>query len=231
MSVAGDCSNPTSQGSKTSGARDLSGVRPGVSMLVIFPRSGASRPLLSYAYSGSVERFRSACFGRPASKTCRRVSCAQKRGEVVARPPLVREAESLRCETVQVEGRRPYLVTGASVFGRRGRKFCLRLPFTPRSCEIKASEANLRALALPGKTSPESSPVAQSVTRSACFGRLVPGRLVACLACCGMPARRRGLLSCFSDIPPDLGGKSSVVSGVGAWRLPYTSSVNGDYNP
>ena len=29
----------------------------------------------------------------------------------------------------------------------------------------------------------------------------------------------------------ELGGKSSIVSGVGAWRLPHASSVNGDYIP
>ena len=44
---------------------------------------------LSYVYSGSVGRFRSACHGRPASQTCRRVSSVHdQRGEVEAHPPL-----------------------------------------------------------------------------------------------------------------------------------------------
>ena len=46
------------------------------------------------------------------------------------------EAESLRCETVQVEGRHPCLVTGAAVLG---------VLLTPTSRELKVSEAGTSA--------------------------------------------------------------------------------------
>ena len=53
------------------------GVRPGVAMLVI--QRCPEHQDLSYVYSGSVGRFRPACYGEPASKTCRRVSCVHRK--------------------------------------------------------------------------------------------------------------------------------------------------------
>ena len=88
MSLAGGTAVPTSQGSKTSEAERLPEARQDVTVLVI-PRSPEHQDL-SYVYSGSVDRFRSACYGRLASQTCRRVSCVHdQRGEVEAHPPLV----------------------------------------------------------------------------------------------------------------------------------------------
>ena len=108
---------PTSQGLRTSGPVFLSGVMSGVTMLVI------SRDLehqdLSYVYSGSVGFFRSACYGRPASHrrgTCQ--LCARSKRRSGSLSATLMEAESLRCETVQVERRRPYLMTRAAVLGR-----------------------------------------------------------------------------------------------------------------
>ena len=60
--LAGGTAFPTSQGSKTSEAERFAGVKPGVTIL-------AEHQDLIYAYSGSVDRFRSACNGRPASQT------------------------------------------------------------------------------------------------------------------------------------------------------------------
>ena len=65
MRLAGGAAVPTSQGSRTSGARHLSGVRPGVTMLVI--PWGPKDQDLSNVYSGSADRFRSACYGSHAS--------------------------------------------------------------------------------------------------------------------------------------------------------------------
>ena len=59
---------------------------------------------------------------------------------MVAHPSLVGRRESKRRETVQVEGRHPYLVTGGSG-GWASEVFPLRLPFTPTSREIKVSKA------------------------------------------------------------------------------------------
>ena len=56
---------PTSQESKASGAKHLSGVRPGVTVLMI-PRDPEHQALTN-VYSGSVDRSKSACHGRPAS--------------------------------------------------------------------------------------------------------------------------------------------------------------------
>ena len=105
-------------------ARHLSGVRPGVTMLAI--SRDPEHQALTYVYSGSVGRFRSACYGRPASHrlvTCQLCARSKRRIGSPSAPP--REAESLRCETVQVQGRHPYLVTrpsGPEVVRRR----CLR---------------------------------------------------------------------------------------------------------
>ena len=89
-------------GSKTSGARHLSGVRPGVTMLVI--SRDPEHQDCSFVYSCSVDRSRSACYGRPASHrlgTCQ--LCARSKRRSGSPSASRREAESLRCETVQVE--------------------------------------------------------------------------------------------------------------------------------
>ena len=70
--------------------------------------------VLTYVYSGSADRFRSACRGRPGSCAWEHVSLwhnlergcmAQRLWWVVAR----------RRESDQAKGRHPYLPTGASV--------------------------------------------------------------------------------------------------------------------
>ena len=70
---------------------------------------------LSYVYSSSVDRFRSACYGRPASH--RRGTCARSKRRSGSPSATRREGESLRCETDQMKGRHPYLVTRAAVLG------------------------------------------------------------------------------------------------------------------
>ena len=107
---------PTSQVSKTSDAQRLADLESDVTMLVI-PR-GLEHQDLSYVCPGCVDHFRSACYGRPASYTCRRVCCAQEKRRCGSPSATRREAEPLRCKTVQVEGRHPYLVTEAAVLGR-----------------------------------------------------------------------------------------------------------------
>ena len=61
--LAGGTAFPTSQGSKTSETERLPEARRDVTMLVI-PR-GLEHKVLTYVYSGSVVRLRSACCGRP----------------------------------------------------------------------------------------------------------------------------------------------------------------------
>ena len=82
---------PTSQEWKTSDAQRLAEIESDVTVPAI-SWDLEHQDLLHIAYSGSVDRFRSACYWRPASKTCRRVSCAQKRGEMAAHPHSFREA-------------------------------------------------------------------------------------------------------------------------------------------
>ena len=114
---AGGTAFPTLQGSKTSDAERLLEARRDVTMLAIF--WDPEHKVLTYVYSGSVVRFRSAFCGRSG-----RVSCVHnQRGEMV---------ESMRYGSDQVHGRHLFLVTGAS---------CCGVPFTPTSRKIKGSEA------------------------------------------------------------------------------------------
>ena len=125
---------PTSQGSMTP-----------VTMLEISQGSGASSPrlrVLRFRRPFQVRLVREACLATLG--TCQ--LCARSKRRSGSPSATRREAESKRRETVQVEGRHPYLVTGAAVLGVGG-GVPLRLPFTPTSREIKVSGANLRALA------------------------------------------------------------------------------------
>ena len=61
--LAGGTAFPTSQGSKTSEAERLPEAQRDVTVLVI--PLGPEHQVLTYVYSGSVVRFRSACCGRP----------------------------------------------------------------------------------------------------------------------------------------------------------------------
>ena len=68
---------PTLQGPKTSDAQRSVEVESDVTVLVI--PWGPEHQGLTYVYSRSVDRFRSACYGRPASKAFGRVCCAQEK--------------------------------------------------------------------------------------------------------------------------------------------------------
>ena len=111
--LAGGTAVPTSQGWKTSEAERLPEARQDVTMLAI-SRDPEHQDLI-YGYPGSAGRFTSACHGGPASHnlgTCQ--LCARSKRRSGSPSATRREAESLRCETVQV-GRHPYLVTRAAV--------------------------------------------------------------------------------------------------------------------
>ena len=75
-------------GSKTSDAERLPEARRDVTMLAIL--RDPEHKVLTYVYSGSVVRFRSACYGRPVSQHSGRVSCVHdQRGEMVTHPSLI----------------------------------------------------------------------------------------------------------------------------------------------
>ena len=79
---------PTSQGSITPIAKSS---RRGEGRVTLRSRSrrDPEHQHLAFVYSGSVDRFRSACCGRPDSLRSGRVSCVHdQRGEVVAHPSL-----------------------------------------------------------------------------------------------------------------------------------------------
>ena len=98
---------------------NASEARRDVAMLVIF--WDLEQKVLTYLYSGSVVRFRSACCGRP-DPYAQDVSavCTIKRGEMVGPSVTRRVAESMRYGSDQVQGRHPYLVTRAAVLGVGG---------------------------------------------------------------------------------------------------------------
>ena len=110
---------PTSQGSKTSRAEHLSGVTPGVTMLVISwdPEHQDLVDVDSGCVTGRawtrlcIIGVRNHCWPRGLRRTLAGVSvCDTKgRGEVGQPPPV----SSPRCESEQAEGRRPCLVTTA----------------------------------------------------------------------------------------------------------------------
>ena len=147
----------TFQGSKTSDAERLPEARRDVTMLAIF--TDPEHKVLTYVYSSSVVRFRSACSGRP-DPHAQDVSCARSKRRNGS-PSVTRwVAESMRYGSDQVQGRHPYLVTRAS---------CCGVPFTPTSRKIKVSEAITSAGiplgTTPTKSTPAKTPVAQSVSR------------------------------------------------------------------
>ena len=150
---------PTSQGSITPIAKSS---RRGEGRVTLCSRSrrDPEHQVLVYAYSSSVDRSRSDWYGRPASHrvgTCE--LCARSKRRSGSPSATRREAESLGCETVQVEGRHPYLVTGAAV---------LRRSLHARKSIDKRCPRQLRALAprrgaMLMKSTPATTPVAQHV--------------------------------------------------------------------
>ena len=101
---AGFAGGPAVQGSKTSEAERFPEARQEVTVLAI-SRDPEQQDLV-HAYSGSVDRFRSACYGRPASHrlgTCQ--LCARRRSEVVAHPHSEWVGVPLRYGPDKVQGR------------------------------------------------------------------------------------------------------------------------------
>ena len=95
-------------------------------------RRDPEHEVLTYVYSGSVVRFRSACCGRPDPTLRTRQSCARSKRRNGSPSVTRRVAESMRYGSDQVQGRHPYLVTRTS---------CCGLPFTPTSRKMKVPEA------------------------------------------------------------------------------------------
>ena len=109
---------PTSQGSKTPSSQTPFRCVARRHCARALAGSGASRPqlrVLRFRRPFQVRLLRQAC--RAQTRDVSPLSVHDQRGEVEAHPSLL-EAESLRCETVQVEGRHPYLVTRAAVLRR-----------------------------------------------------------------------------------------------------------------
>ena len=93
--LAGGTAFPTLQGLKTSDAERLPEARRDVSMLVI--SWCLEHHDLSFVHSGSADRFRSACYGRPASHrlgTCQ--LCARSKRRSGSPSVTRRVAESLK---------------------------------------------------------------------------------------------------------------------------------------
>ena len=164
--LAGGAAVPTLQESKTSEAEHFSGVRPGVTMLVM-PRGPEQQDLI-YVYSGSVDLFRSACYWRPAS-WARDVSavCTIKEAKLkpsalgVGRNPFeVRDRSGKRTASLSRD-------LGCGVRRREGFPPTATLhAHKLRGKDVGGeltSAATLRC-ATPKKTSPATTPVAQTVS-------------------------------------------------------------------
>ena len=110
MGFVGGTAVPTSQGSKTSEAERLLEARQDVTMLVI--PLGQEHQDPTYAHSGCVDCFRSACYGRPASHrrgTCQLWSRSKRRSGSLS---------ALVGRRSPCGARHPYLVTRAALLRR-----------------------------------------------------------------------------------------------------------------